>query len=110
METTKNSSGKYATSDSNETENSSQTGNSLNMGNITDMLGGLNIPEALKKYSGTATKAISGLSTTQKVIGGAILLLGASYLTRGSRGGWMKKASALGGLAKMNKGKNKNDR
>ncbi len=86
---------------------SGDKGNGFNMENLTGMLGGAKIPEMLKKYSGTATTAFNRLTTTQKVVGGAILLLGATYLARGSRGGWMKKAGSLAkaGLAKKaNKG------
>lgn len=111
MESTNNSSGQYSTS-SGQSNAGDQTGNQaggFNMGNLTDMLGGLNIPESLKKYSGTATQAIGRMSTTQKVIGGALLLLGATYLTR--KKGGIGLLSKVGSMAKMSKmGKNKNGR
>lgn len=81
-----------------ETENSPS--NAFNMENLTGLLGGLNIPDALKKYGGSATKAISGLSTTQKVVGGALLLLGATYLSRRSGGGWLKNMAGSGKAGK----------
>lgn len=114
MENNSNSSTQSSTSaqtNSNTNTGGSQSGekgNGFNMDTITDMLGGVKIPEALKKYSGTATKAISGLSTTQKVIGGALLLLGATYLSRRSRGGFMGKMGSVLNNAKT--GKNKNNR
>ena len=106
MESKNNSSGQYASSGQSNTDQSENQGGGFNMDNLTGMLGGMNIPESLKKYSSTATQAIGRMSTTQKVIGGALLLLGATYLTR--------KKGGLGLLSKvvsMNKnGKKKNGR
>jgi len=93
MDTTNSTSGQYNTSGQN-AEN--EQNNAFNMGSLTGMLGGLNVGEALKKYGGSATKAISGLSTTQKVVGGALLLLGATYLTRKSGSGWLKNMAGAG--------------
>ena len=55
-------------------------------GNASGMMGNLNkIPEMLKKYGDTASKAVGSLSTTQKVIGGALLVLGAGWLSQRSK-------------------------
>lgn len=43
------------------------------------------VPDQLKQFGTTAANKVKGLSTTQKVVGGAILLLGAGYLSRRSR-------------------------
>jgi hypothetical protein len=54
--------------------------------NASGMMGNLNkIPDMLKKYGDTASKAVGNLSTTQKVIGGAILVLGAGWLSQRSK-------------------------
>ena len=111
MENTSNSSTQSSTTgqtNANTKTGSSQesgSGNGFNMDNLTDMLGGVKIPDAFKKYSGTATKAISSLTTTQKVIGGALLLLGATYLSRRSRGGFMGKMGSVLNTAKAGKNK-----
>lgn len=38
------------------------------------------IPDSVKQYSNTALTSVKGLSTTQKVAGGAIIAAGALYL------------------------------
>ncbi|RDC61637.1 hypothetical protein [Adhaeribacter pallidiroseus] len=43
------------------------------------------VPDQLKQFGTTAANKVKGLSTTQKVIGGALLVLGAGYLSRRSR-------------------------
>ncbi|QNF33547.1 hypothetical protein HUW51_12755 [Adhaeribacter swui] len=43
------------------------------------------VPDQLKQFGTTAANKVKGLSTTQKVVGGALLLLGAGYLSRRSR-------------------------
>ncbi|HSI90413.1 MAG TPA: hypothetical protein VK927_04810 [Adhaeribacter sp.] len=71
-----------------------------------NLLDGLNnVPDMLKKYSDTAVKAVSNLSTTQKVIGGAVLVLGAGYLSR--KAGLIKTAGRLATAAWALKGKGK---
>lgn len=95
MENTSNSSGQ---------SNTGSQSNSFNMDNLSGMLGNLNIPESLKKYGGSATKAIGNLTTTQKVLGGAALLLGASYLMR--KKGGLGILNQVGAMA--NRGKKKN--
>lgn len=74
--------------DNNSNQNMGQGGDStgFGFGNTSDMMGNLNkIPDMLKKYSGSATKAVGNLSTTQKVIGGALLVLGAGWLSQRSK-------------------------
>ena len=102
MESTNNSSGQYNTSG--QTNTGSQAGG-FNMGSLTDMLGGLNIQDAVKKYGGTATKAINNLTTTQKVLGGAALLLGATYLAR--KKGALGMLGKVGAMSKMGRKKNR---
>ena len=104
MESTNTSSGQYSTSGQSNTDQSGNQSGNFNMNNLTDMLGGLNVPESLKKYGSSATRAINGLSTTQKVIGGALLLLGATYLTRKKGGlGLLSKVGSLAKAGKKNK-------
>ena len=69
------------------TEQNAQSamGNAFNMETLTGMLGNVQVPEKLKQYGDMAMKKVNNLSTTQKVIGGALLLLGAGYLTRRSK-------------------------
>ena len=102
MESTNTSSDQYSTSSSGQDKTNESGG--FNMDNLTDMLGGMNIQESLKKYGSSASRAINVLSTTQKVIGGAILLLGATYLTR--KKGVSGLLSKVGSLSKMGKKKN----
>ncbi|MDB5234192.1 MAG: hypothetical protein JWR44_1185 [Hymenobacter sp.] len=52
----------------------------LKDGNLTQMLG--KVPTSLKKVGTSTTTSFNKLSTTQKVVGGALLLAGATYLTR----------------------------
>jgi len=85
--------------------NSAQTGtapdpsNVFNMETLTGLFNNGKLPEKLKEYSDMAVKKVNNLSTTQKVIGGAILLLGAGYLTRRSNINLGGLAGKFGGLA-----------
>lgn len=74
------------------------------MGTITDTIGKVQIPDAVKNvqlpqavkdFCATCSRSFSGLTTTQKVVGGAALALGATYLAATSNG-WM-------GMGKSNK-------
>jgi hypothetical protein len=65
--------------------NASKQSNGFNMESITSMLGNGQIPEKLKQYGEMAAKKVNSLSTTQKVIGGALLVLGAGYLSKRSK-------------------------
>lgn len=54
----------------------------------TSMLGNMNlnnIPDSLKQYGNTAVTSVKNMSTTQKVIGGALLAAGAWYLSSRSK-------------------------
>ncbi|MFC5270667.1 hypothetical protein [Adhaeribacter terreus] len=63
----------------------SNQSNGFNMDTLTGMLGNVQIPEKLKQYGEMAAKKVNSLSTTQKVIGGALLVLGAGYLSKRSK-------------------------
>ncbi|MBK0404345.1 hypothetical protein I5M27_15210 [Adhaeribacter sp. BT258] len=63
----------------------SNKSNAFNMEALTGMLGNGQIPEKIKQYSDMAIKKVNSLSTTQKVIGGALLVLGAGYLSKRSK-------------------------
>jgi hypothetical protein len=64
--------------------------------------GGLgNITDKLQQFSNTTMNKVNGLSTTQKVVGGSLLALGAGWLTMNS----MNKNKARTG--KVNKNMNK---
>lgn len=62
----------------------------LQQGNLSQLLGKL--PTSLKKVGNSTATGFNKLSTTQKVVGGALLVAGATYLTR--RGGQGKRAQA----------------
>jgi hypothetical protein len=68
-------------------------GNGFNMDNLTNMFNNIHIPDTLKQYGDKAVKTVNNMSTTQKVIGGALLVLGAGYLSR--------RSLNLGGLANL---------
>jgi len=58
------------------------------MDKATSMLGNVNlnnIPDSLKQYGTTAATKVKNMSTTQKVIGGALLAAGAWYLSSRSK-------------------------
>ncbi|ALW84016.1 hypothetical protein AUC43_02220 [Hymenobacter sedentarius] len=56
-----------------------------NQGNMFQMLNKL--PTSLKNLGNQTATTFNKLSTTQKVVGGALLVLGASYLTRRGKNG-----------------------
>ena len=55
-----------------------------NKGSLTDMLGAVSLPRSVKEVGSKAVASFNKLSTTQKVVGGALLVLGVRYLTRGN--------------------------
>jgi uncharacterized protein (TIGR02284 family) len=57
----------------------------LTQGSMPEMLGKL--PTSLKNAGNTASTSYNKLSTTQKIVGGALLALGAGYLLRRGRNG-----------------------
>jgi len=70
----------------NTTNASGATQNSgFNMESLTGMLNNAQVPEKLKQYGQMAANKVNSLSTTQKVIGGALLVLGAGYLSSRSK-------------------------
>ncbi len=74
----------------NNANNSNQSAGNANniLGNASSYFKNINlnqVPDQLKQFGTTAANKVKGLSTTQKVIGGALLVLGASYLSRRSR-------------------------
>jgi uncharacterized protein (TIGR02284 family) len=60
----------------------------FSQGNMSQMLGQL--PTSLKNVGNQTVTGFNKLSTTQKVLGGALLVLGASYLTRRGKNGRAK--------------------
>jgi hypothetical protein len=73
------------------------------LGGITSSLSNIQMPQAVKDFGATVSRSYNGLSTTQKVVGGAALALGASY--------WAAKSSGWVGQGKaMNKQRNKSGR
>ena len=55
------------------------------------------IPNSLKQYGTTASTSVKNLSTTQKVVGGALLAAGAWYIANKSKnGGFKTSASQVG--------------
>ncbi|MBA9078528.1 MULTISPECIES: hypothetical protein [Rufibacter] len=57
---------------------------------ITGSLSNIQVPQAVKDFGATCARTYNGLSTTQKVIGGAALALGAGYLAA-SKQGWVSQ-------------------
>ena len=68
-------------------QNTDTTNTNATEGGLAGLLGNLNVTDLFKQYGGVATKALGRLSTTQKVLGGAVLLLGAGYLSRKAKAG-----------------------
>lgn len=56
----------------------------LNKGSVSDLLG--QVPQPLKDAGSQVVSRFNKLTTTQKLLGGAALVLGVTYLTRGSKG------------------------
>ncbi len=70
-------------SSSNTSSNTSSSKSSL-----TDKLGGLDmnsVTNKLQEYGNTAMNKVNSLSTTQKVVGGSLLALGAGWLAMNSK-------------------------
>jgi hypothetical protein len=68
--------------------NTGNTGSGSLMDKASSMLGNMNlnnIPDSLKQYGNTAAARVKNMSTTQKVIGGALLAAGAWYLSSRSK-------------------------
>lgn len=64
------------------------TGSGSLMDKATSMLSNMNlnnIPDSWKQYGTTAATKVKNMSTTQKVIGGALLAAGAWYLSSRSK-------------------------
>ncbi|QHL88337.1 hypothetical protein GU926_13200 [Nibribacter ruber] len=73
------------------------------LGGLTSSLSNIQMPQAVKDFGATCARSYNGLSTTQKVVGGAALALGASY--------WAAKSSGWVGQGKgANKNRNKSGR
>lgn len=51
------------------------------------------LPESLKQYGTTAADKVKNMSTTQKVVGGAILAAGAWYLASKNKTGFRPNAA-----------------
>ncbi|OGX82588.1 hypothetical protein BEN47_04205 [Hymenobacter lapidarius] len=65
----------------------------LKQGNVSELLG--KVPSSLKNAGSSTINGFNKLSTTQKVVGGALLALGAGYLTA-------RKRKANGSAATLN--------
>ncbi|MDQ3290736.1 MAG: hypothetical protein M3Q05_05535 [Bacteroidota bacterium] len=75
----------------NNTNNVNQPAGNTNanniLGNATSYLKNIDfnkMPDQLKQFGTMAASRVKGMSTTQKVVGGALLLLGAAYLSKRS--------------------------
>ncbi|MFB9861840.1 hypothetical protein EFA69_12340 [Rufibacter immobilis] len=79
--------------------NSQNAGQGGMLNNLTSGLNNIQMPQAVKDFGATCARSYNSLSTTQKVIGGAALALGASYLVANNQG-WIGQAkSAIKGKA-----------
>ena len=73
-------------SDSNGTDNLlNQAKQLLNKGSMSDMVSQIQLPKSLKDAGTGALSKVNKLSTTQKVVGGALLAAGVGYLAVRSR-------------------------
>jgi len=82
----------------NQNQASEQSGGIL--GKATSMFSNIDmnkIPDSIKQYGTTAATSVKNMSTTQKVVGGAILAAGAWYIANKSKnGGFKTSASQVG--------------
>ncbi|MDB5263658.1 MAG: hypothetical protein JWQ14_2941 [Adhaeribacter sp.] len=63
----------------------------------TSLLGNVNlnnIPESWKQYGNTAASKVKNMSTTQKVLGGALIAAGAWYLSSRSKSNFSSGSTA----------------
>ena len=60
-----------------------------------------NIPDSLKQYGNTAASKVKNMSTTQKVLGGALLAAGAWYLSSRSKSDFKAKNAAHAARRKL---------
>ncbi|WP_460923673.1 hypothetical protein [Pontibacter brevis] len=109
-----NTSGKGSSASGNMNSNQSAQGRSNQQ--ATSGQGGMkNIQDMLQQYSGPIAKKINGLTTTQKIVGGSLLALGAGWIAMntGNKEKLKSKASGLTSSAKQmmnkNKGNNSSD-
>ena len=69
-----------------------------------------NVQDKLQQFGNTAMQKVNSLSTTQKVIGGSLLALGAGWLAMGpkSKANVKNKVSSITSKKNNNKGKSPN--
>lgn len=76
---------KSTQSSNNSSMNSGQAAQGRSSQQATTGKGGMkNIQDMLQQYSGPIAQKINGLSTTQKVVGGSLLALGAGWIAMNS--------------------------
>jgi hypothetical protein len=66
------------------------------MSKATSWMGNVDVnklPDSLKQYGATAADKVKNMSTTQKVVGGAILAAGAWYLASKNKTGFRPNAA-----------------
>jgi uncharacterized lipoprotein YddW (UPF0748 family) len=68
----------------------------LKQGNMSELLG--QVPTSLKKVGNQTATSFNKLTTTQKVVGGAALLVGATLLARRNKAGRAGKSATLNEL------------
>ena len=69
-------------------QNQSSSGANNVLGNASSYLKNIDfnkVTDQLKQFGTVAATRVKGLSTTQKIIGGALLLWGANYLSKRSK-------------------------
>lgn len=71
----------------------------LNKGRLNDLLG--QVPQPVKDAGTQVVTQFNKLTTTQKLLGGAALVLGVTYLTRGSKGKSAKAGKAKDATATL---------
>ncbi|WP_026461870.1 hypothetical protein [Adhaeribacter aquaticus] len=73
-----------------------QTGTNGFMGKATSWFENVDmnkVPDSLKQYGTTAADTVKSMSTTQKVLGGAIIAAGAWYLSSRSKNNFKMNAA-----------------
>ncbi|KAA3440226.1 hypothetical protein [Rufibacter hautae] len=89
--------------DSAQSRTGSQQGQGGILGSISSGLSNIQVPQAVKNLGTSVSSSYNGMSTTQKVLGGAALL-GASYWVA-SKQGWIGQGQAkVAKLGKKQKG------
>ncbi|GAB2527430.1 hypothetical protein [Rufibacter soli] len=73
------------------------------LNNLTSGLSNVQVPQAVKDLGSNVARSFNSLTTTQKVIGGAAIALGASYWAASSQG-WIGQGKSSSGRRSKSSG------